>query len=69
MAFREALRRTELRTLREALGLRLQDLSDRTGYDLSYLAKLETGARPLTLSVAAKLLEALRQGSPVELIK
>jgi transcriptional regulator with XRE-family HTH domain len=42
------------------LGLRLEDLARKTGYDISYLSRLEKGERRLTLSVAARLLEAFQ---------
>ena len=54
-------RRSELRSLREALGLTLDDVSVRSGYSPAYLSRLESGERALTLSVAAKLLEVYRQ--------
>ena len=53
---------SDLQSMREALGLRLEDLAERTGFSISYLSRIETGQRRLTLPVAAKLLEALRQG-------
>ncbi len=56
-------RQTEIRAWREALGLRLEDLAERTGFAVSYLSRIETGERRLTLPVAAKLLDALRQGA------
>lgn len=54
---------TDLRAWREVLGLRLEDLAERTGFAISYLSRIETGERRLTLPIAAKLLDALRQGA------
>ena len=52
---------SDLRAFREALGLSLEDLAARTSFSVAYLSRLERGERRLTLSVAARILAAMRQ--------
>ena len=58
----------ELRTMREARGLSLADLSERTGMDRSALSKLESGQRPNpTFETLARYAEAVGKRLVVKL--
>ena len=62
MATREQLVQLlkQLKAAREAQGLSLADLTDRTGMDRSALSKLETGQRPNpTIETLARYAEAV----------
>ncbi|RLP68392.1 XRE family transcriptional regulator [Mycetocola reblochoni] len=55
-----------VRALREALGLRSRDLSERAGIDPGYLTKLENGSRQPSALILRKL--AIGLGVSIEVI-
>lgn len=56
------------RALREALGITLKTLHQRTGLSLCYLSQLETGTRRPSAAVALRIWEATGRQLPLEAI-
>jgi transcriptional regulator with XRE-family HTH domain len=64
--FKEILRKN-IKNNREALGLTQQELADQTGYQVSYISRIERKACNLTIEVISQFAAALSV-SPADLL-